>query len=237
MDSASRYAEILKAIGKEDIGKRPKTIVLHILKHGFVTTADIEQEHGYKHPPRAIRDVKELGIPIKKVSVKAKDGKTIARYELATDAELVKMGGRIPFPNGFKEKVSDKPVCAICMARLHMRYLQIDHRVPYQVTGDLLDRDPANFMLLCGSCNRAKSWSCEHCANWNERNSDVCGRCYWASPANYEHVALVNIRRVDVVWQGGEVESYDVVKDMASKAGVPLPEYVKSVLRQLPRDP
>lgn len=230
---SDEYGKILEAIGKKDMGKRPKTVVLHILKHGFVTTANLEQEYGYKHPPRAIYDVKELGIPIKKVNTKTEDGKTIARYELATDAELVRMGGRIPFQKGFKEKVSDKSVCAICVSHLHERYLQIDHRIPYQVAGDSLDRDPANFMLLCASCNRAKSWSCEHCPNKKQKDADVCARCYWADPTNYDHVAMVSIRRVTVVWQDDEVESYDVVKRMASKTDTPLPEYVKNVLRRL----
>ena len=44
------------------------------------------------------------------------------------------------------------------------RVLQIDHRVPYEVGGDDKSEtlNPDDFMLLSGSANRAKSWSCEH---------------------------------------------------------------------------
>jgi hypothetical protein len=32
-------------------GKRPKTVIEHILKHGFVTTQDLRDKYGYNHPP------------------------------------------------------------------------------------------------------------------------------------------------------------------------------------------
>ena len=43
--------------------KRPKTVIQHILKHGYITTEELETLYGYQHPPRAARDVRELGIP------------------------------------------------------------------------------------------------------------------------------------------------------------------------------
>ena len=46
--------------------------------------------------------------------------------------------------------------------------LQIDHRVPDEIAGDTdVEPNPDDFMLLSTSANRAKSWSCEHCENWN----------------------------------------------------------------------
>ncbi|AUI68090.1 hypothetical protein AL038_18250 [Beggiatoa leptomitoformis] len=56
------------------------------------------------------------------------------------------------------------------------RYLQVDHRVPYEVSGNIVDKqDIEHFMPLCGSCNRAKSWSCEHCDNWKtEKSPSLC---------------------------------------------------------------
>ena len=44
--------------------KRPKTVIQHILKHGYITTEELETLYGYQHPPRAARDVRELGIPL-----------------------------------------------------------------------------------------------------------------------------------------------------------------------------
>ena len=74
------HTDILNMVGRKKIGKRPSIVIEHILKYGSVTTEDLEKKYGYKHPPRAIRDVKELGIPIVKTSAKSSDGKTIAEY-------------------------------------------------------------------------------------------------------------------------------------------------------------
>jgi len=48
---------------KKVTAKRPKTVIDHILKHGFITTQELKDKYGYNHPPRAVRDVKENGIP------------------------------------------------------------------------------------------------------------------------------------------------------------------------------
>jgi hypothetical protein len=113
------------------------------------------------------------------------------------------------------------------------RYLQIDHRIPYLVAGDAENEEPnpSDYMLLCASCNRAKSWSCEHCANGVEyKNPDLCKNCFWADPLNYTHVALRPIRRLDVVWAEDEVQHYERLKADAELLGQPLPDYVKAML-------
>jgi len=38
------------------------------------------------------------------------------------------------------------------------------------------------------------------------------------------------IRRVDLLWQGEEVEQYERLKSDATKAGVEIPQFVKEVL-------
>lgn len=231
MDVESKYAEILKRIGKTSMGRRPKTVVMHMLKHGFITTEILSKQYGYEHAPRAIRDVRDLGIPIKKSSVKNADGKTVAKYEFATRDEIIRLGGRPTFPRGFKDKVSSTGKCALCSISLDKRYLQIDHRVPFTISGDTADMEPVNFMLLCGSCNRSKSWSCEHCTNWKkDKNPDTCRTCYWAYPTSYEHVAMMNIRRLDMTWQDDEVPDYESLVHEAEKAGLDLPKYIKQAL-------
>ena len=59
--------------------KRPKTVIQHILKNGFVTTEELKAL-GYEHAPRAARDVRELGIPLETFRVKDSEGKSIAAY-------------------------------------------------------------------------------------------------------------------------------------------------------------
>lgn len=55
--------------------KRPATIIKHILKKGYITSEEIKNIYGYNHPPRAIRDVREQGIPI--VTYRVKDNNKV----------------------------------------------------------------------------------------------------------------------------------------------------------------
>ena len=59
--------------------KRPKTVIQFIIEHGFITTDDLINL-GYKHPPRAARDVREQGIPLETFRVKDSTGKSIGAY-------------------------------------------------------------------------------------------------------------------------------------------------------------
>jgi hypothetical protein len=82
--------------------------------------------------------------------------------------------------------------CAIYLEEFLEAEIQIDHRIPFQVAGDRDDAEEkaADFMLLCGSANRAKPWSCERCVNWRElRNPAIRRRCYWAYP-NTVHLSI-----------------------------------------------
>ena len=103
---------------------------------------------------------------------------------------------------------------------------------PYQgVCGERDELKIEDFMLLCGSANRAKSWSCEHCENWKSiKDKNVCLSCYWAFPEKYNHVAMRQIRRIDLVWQGEEIRQYEKLKSDAAKSGLELPQFVKDVL-------
>jgi len=228
------FIERLKSIKS----KRPKTVIGHILKYGHITTEELESTYGYKHPPRAARDVRELGIPLETFSVKNKDGRTIAAYRFG-DISKIRYGvldGRKIFPKEFKEQLLDETGarCFICLQVYEDRYLQIDHRVPYEVAGHSseVELNKREYMLLCGSCNRAKSWSCEHCANWlDDKLSHVCLACYWGQPEDYMHIALHEIRRLDVVWDEDDVRLYEKLKARAHLLQKPLPDYVKSIIR------
>ena len=120
----------------------------------------------------------------------------------------------------------------ICNGQFEERYLQIDHRIPYEVSGDInVARNVEDFMLLCGSCNRAKSWSCEHCENWKtEKKPPVCMQCYWGSPETYNHIAMEQIRRLDVQWNGDEIKYYDALKEIAQNNKIELPQFIKEII-------
>lgn len=216
--------------------KRPRTVLEHILEHGSVTTDELKELYGYNHPPRAARDVRELGIPLRTLRVAGPDGRKIAAYtldlELAHDAS--KAGGRRAFPKELKDQLlgRDGSLCSLCGAPFPATALQVDHRVPYEVVGDRGDADPSGFMLVCGSCNRAKSWSCEQCVNWTTHKDPAeCTTCMWASPDRYAHIALEQRRSVTLNWVGEDTIEYDDLARRAAKAERPLSDFMLELLR------
>mgnify|MGYP002623391435 FL=1 len=195
MSSENKLPEELLKKLQTVASKRAKVVINHILEHGFITTEDLEKTYGYSHPPRAARDVREQGIPLETFRVQSSDGQSIAAYRFGNleDIEKGRLGGRKVLPIALKNELykSGKGRCAVCAGKFEKRYLQVDHRVPYEIAGDIdhLQRNAQDYMLLCAACNRAKSWSCEHCPNWNTKSSNICLQCYWAFPNNYAHIA------------------------------------------------
>lgn len=227
------FLELLTSI----TNKRAKIVIDHILQHGFITTEDLEKTYGYSHPPRAARDVREAGIPLETFKVKSEEGKSIAAYRFGDISKIQKekINGRQIFSKDFKKLLFDqsKGHCHICHGIFEERYLQIDHKIPYEIggDGDNFQQNIDDYMLLCASCNRAKSWSCEHCENWlGIKDVEICLKCYWGNPENYDHITLQKIRRLELIWQDSEIGFFEALKQEADKGEIDLPDYVKTLL-------
>jgi hypothetical protein len=233
-DLPEEFLKILKSV----TAKRPKTVIDHLLKHGQIITEELKETYGYNHPPRAIRDVREHGIPIVTFRVRGSDGRSIGAYKFGdpSDVRNTKLSGRTAFSKELKNKLINKngPKCNITLKELPKRDLQIDHRIPFEIVGDFgpLSSKLGDYMLLCASANSAKSWSCENCPNWTKKNIDTCKKCYWAFPENYSHVATREIRRLDIIWNDEEVKQYDGLKSGSKNKGIQLPDYVKDILEE-----
>jgi len=220
-------------------GKRARIVVKHILQHGSITTDDLKQKYGYDHPPRAIKDVSDQGIPLIKATIRKQNGKRMAEYRFGDLDQIVagRIGGRGTFSKAFKQTLLAEygNRCSLCNAQFEPRYLQIDHRIPYIVAGDdaAASRNIKDYLLVCGSCNRAKSWSCEHCPNGVvAKQPAICAQCYWANPLSYTHVATQDIRRLDLTWIGNEVSEYEAAKTKAQAKGQAMPNFVKNAVRR-----
>lgn len=219
--------------------KRPRTVIDHILVHGFITTEELKEKYGYNHPPRAARDVREQGIPLETFRVTGTDGRKIGAYRFGDPARarFSKLSGRTAFAKELKAQLveRDGSRCAIYLEEFDSQELQIDHRIPFEVAGDspaTMD-DPSSYMLLSGSANRAKSWSCEHCVNWQElKDPSVCRRCYWAFPEDYDHVAMRQARRTDIMWTGEEISVYDRLKKRTLELQKDIPGYIKEIIEK-----
>ena len=227
------------ALCKKVTAKRPRTVIDHILKHGYITTEELKTKYGYNHPPRAARDVREEGIPLVTSRVTDSTGRIIGAYKFGDPSKIRfgRVGGRTAFSKQLKKELieRDGARCAIYLENFPEQELQIDHRIPFEVLGDEARKDkrPENYMLLCGSANRAKSWSCEHCANWLEqKDPSICRSCYWAYPENYSHIAMREARRMDIMWTGVEVEDYERLKTKSRELQQEMPAYVKKIIKR-----
>ena len=89
------FLELLKRV----TAKRPRTVIDHILKYGQITTEELREIYGYNHPPRAIRDVREHGIPVETFRVTGSDGRKIAAYKFGDPSEVraTQLYGRTAF--------------------------------------------------------------------------------------------------------------------------------------------
>jgi len=96
--------------------KRPKTVIDHILKHGQITTEELRNVYGYNHPPRAIRDVREHGIPLEMFRVTGSDGRVIAAYKFGDPSKIraTQLSGRTVFSS---KHCSRPPVAAAELRR------------------------------------------------------------------------------------------------------------------------
>lgn len=229
----SEFLALLESV----VARRPRTVIDHILTHGQITTEELRDIYGYNHPPRAVRDVREHGIPIETFRVVGSDGRRIAAYRFGDPSQVraTQLSGRTAFASGIKESLIREhgARCNIYLEEFPVRELQIDHRIPFEVAGDAGTSGSTNdYMLLCASANRAKSWSCENCQNWQAKELSVCQSCYWAFPENYSHAAMKEIRRFDIIWTSGESAEYDAISEAARLSQEPMPEYVKEVLRR-----
>lgn len=79
---------------------------------------------------------------------------------------------------------------------------------------------------------------CENCENWNSlKDKSICLSCYWAYPENYTHIAMRQVRRIDMIWQGEDVEVYERLKQQAVSMGKDIPELIKEIIeREISRD-
>lgn len=194
--------------------KRPKTVIQQILRNGYVTTEELKNL-GYEHAPRAARDVRELGIPLETFRVKDSNGRRIAAYRFGdpTKAEdrISKTSGRTVLTNALKKALIERygSKCFIYLQPMEERLLQVDHRVPYEIGGEQDEKDIDCYMLLSPSANRAKSWTCEHCPNWNRKDVTFCIRCFWAHPEKYTHIAGQEQRQLVITFTGDEIEDYN----------------------------
>ena len=218
--------------------KRARFVIDTILEKGYCSTEDLKNG-GYEHAPRAARDVRELGIPLITFKIKDSIGKNIAAYKFGdwekakNTNQLSKTSGRTQLTEKLKKALLDKygAKCNLYGEEYPERLLQPDHRIPYEIGGDPDDMmDLRYFMLLSPSANRDKSWACEHCANWSQKDMDMCKTCYYAYPENYEHIAGRLEKKLNITFTNEDLRLYEDIVNQAKKNGRTYEEEVKRMI-------
>lgn len=159
---SKEFIELLNSV----TAKRPRIVIQHILKYGYVTSEELRDTYGYNHPPRAVRDVREYGIPIVTYRITGATGKRIAGYKFGNPADakntLSKSSGRTVLSKALKQALIEKygSKYFVYLETLDENVLQVDHRIPYEIGGEYNEKDIDYYMLLSPSANRAKSWAC-----------------------------------------------------------------------------
>lgn len=224
--------DIMNYVGKVT-KKRAKLVLETILARGFITTEQIREEIKQKHPPRAAQDVKDLGIPLRNYEFSMPDGTRNSYYTFDLDLPLDerRIGGRSALTKKLRAEMLAHygRIHAFTGEPLPDSLLQVDHRVPFAVAGEVDALRVADFMFLDPTYQRRKSTACEGCSNFKKKELTVCQSCFWAYPNKYTHVAGDDLRRIDVTWQGHEVQIYNaLVKAAAEKEQSPQ-SYLKDV--------
>src|SRR5690606_21195243 len=102
---------VILELCKKVTRKRARTVIDHIIAHGSVSTEELQEVHGYDHPPRAIRDVREEGIPlVTRKAISQRTGRAIAMYSFDSPDKIKsgRIGGRKAFSKAFKEALIKK---------------------------------------------------------------------------------------------------------------------------------
>lgn len=213
--------------------KRARVALDHIVEHGYVTGADL-QAAGYSEYRRAIMDCRDLGFAIKQTPSPAGGGRRAWTLDLDA-AQRAGRTGRKNFSKAFRVKLlsTANGHCEVCGASQADRSLQVDHRIPYEIDPGSGDEVESEYQMLCPSCNRSKSWTCEsECPNWEARDPRVCATCMWASPDDYRHIATEERRQVTITWDGVEgVSAFERLSAEAEEAGLSPADYLRERLR------
>lgn len=226
---------IIKKI-KDLKSARAIKIANYLVEHGSITTSEITKKFSEKHPPSAVRDLRDAGFPVKCVMVPdpESEGNRIGKYTFgkASDVKDGTYEGRRIIPKKVKKALikSQGNHCAICGIKADSPHLSPDHRVPFRIAGNTLAKgnNQEEYMLLCRSCQRAKSYECEDCKNYQDKITAVCKSCYWCNPEKYEHIANKQVRRLEIIWNESEIGAFNKLMKLSEKSGVSLKQYIKN---------
>lgn len=132
--------QFINWVRSQKMSKRAREALEIMIQEGSVTTVDLKNRFGFNHPPRAMGDLKDAGVPFTKTMVKVEgESRRVARYELLDDINVAKANKpRKVIPKKVKTELIAKygKQCQICGGTFSSQALQVDHRIPFRINGD-----------------------------------------------------------------------------------------------------
>lgn len=223
---------------------REKAIVDAIKEKGFFIKYDLNEVGlDESQGPRAIKDLEDRGIPIKRLSriyvSQAKNPITRYTYGDPQGIDSTKQFGRQTSEYALKKKLiaAYGARCVFCGRKLPSKELQIDHKLPVKYFGELSvkERDNIrNYQLVCKQCNKKKERAIEvGCAKtcFTTHNMDVIKSCYWYDPNNYTHICMNPYRELIITFNSPEeLRLYNKLKQKASENGKTIQKVIKKLV-------
>lgn len=226
----------------DNLYPRAKAAADLLMEKGVITKYDFEETHvPVSQAPRAIRDLKDHGIPIetlRKISVPQAKTK-VNRYTLGSidNINTSMRYGRMYDPTGMKEKLAKLhgDVCVFCGKKLTAKDRELDHKLPVNIFGDLspVERlNPDNYQLVCRGCNRLKREATSHGAFDDQREGmDIVKQNYWYDPVQYrknrdDRLYAHNV----IVWNTSkDIQAYKQISQYAKDSSKSFQEALKDI--------
>lgn len=204
--------------------KRAQVCVKLMSNGKWYSAERIRTETGYRHPNRAMTDVRQAGYEVQSRFVKTKNGKRVVEWRLGSTMPTKPLKKRISLTKSEMETIfkRDDFTCALCKNKYDSDFLRVDHKEPISRTprGNEFSKDDPNwtnhFQTLCLICNYEKREICKKC----ERDS--CGDCELYDPI--ENVGILiklnkkMLSRLTKRAKDASLSVQELIKQILSKA-------------------
>jgi len=172
--------------------KRTRVCVKLMSDGRWYSAQRITELTGYRHPNRAITDVRQHGYEVESRIVRTADGKNIVEWRLVSKTPIGQLKRRASLSKSETDAIfrRDNYTCALCRTKYDADFLRVDHREPVSrsLRGNAFSKDEPNWMrrfqTLCQICNYEKREICKKCTR------DACLGCELYEPEKYGGLML-----------------------------------------------
>lgn len=172
--------------------KRAKVCVKLMSDGEWYSAQRITELTGYRHPNRAMTDVRQSGYEVQSRFVQTSDGKRVVEWKLASPVPTKPLKKRIALTKTEMETIfkRDNYTCALCKNKYDSDFLRVDHKEPISRSrrgNDFSKTDPDwmdRFQTLCLICNYEKREICKNCQR------DSCVSCELYDPQKYQGILI-----------------------------------------------